>query len=445
MTRHLFPTLKRPFSIYGIISLILVYRILLDISYLSYVQPQHFYNGFGLSISPLKTLFSLILLIAFTSVLPRKDTISSSAIQFFFLFVYLPMSSYFNLGDTNWLWFGLFQLFWIVLLLTTNSSFHFKQIKTVRPKTFRWVFVVLLFFTISIILTLIQKINIQFSFDLYAVYEIRAENPQEKIPLGNYSVNWIAKVILPFLVLWFLTRKTYLQKSLFIFPAFAILLLFFMTGHKAYLFNIPFIILCWLLIYSKQFLQNLLITLISVLAICLIALYLFNEALPISLFVRRTLFIPAQLSFYYHDFFNGQPIYLSNSILKSLIDYPFTTTPPYLIADYYLGKPEMSANNGIISDGFMQFGIWGILLWGFLFGWMLNFISDIGSAKNTLIFSPLFLMGLKTWIDGALLTGLLTHGIGITVMLLLLYPSKDKERQSNKLLSAFNIRIKKSV
>jgi hypothetical protein len=76
---------------------------------------------------------------------------------------------------------------------------------------------------------------------------------------------------------------------------------------------------------------------------------------------------------------------------------------------------------------------------------MLNFISDIGSAKNTLIFSPLFLMGLKTWIDGALLTGLLTHGIGITVMLLLLYPSKDKERQSNKLLSAFNIRIKKSV
>jgi oligosaccharide repeat unit polymerase len=435
----------KPITIYGILFLILVYRLSLDLSYLFYVHPYHFYNGFSLELSPLKTVASYFLLIVFSSILPKGKNIGDYGLQFFFLFVYVPLSSYFNLSETDWLWFGLFQLFWAFLLLTIKLPIYIEQRQSSSPLAFRWIFWSLLIFVIGIVCLVLSKVGVQINFDLYAVYEIRAEKPQEKIPFGAYTVNWIAKVILPFFLLWFLSRKGIFQNSLFLFPAIAIVLLFFVTGHKAFLFNIPFLILCWILIHSKHFFQNLLLSLIGVAFSCLFLLMFLDHELAMSLFVRRTLFIPAQLSFFYHDFFEGNPILLSNSIFQPIFSYPHPMSPPYLIADYYLDKPEMSANNGIIADGFMHFGIIGIILWAITFGLLLKLFSDVGRNKNGLIFGPLLLMGLKTWVDGALLTGILTHGIGITILLLLLYPSNDKINRTKNLFSVFKISFRKQA
>lgn len=195
----------------------------------------------------------------------------------------------------------------------------------------------------------------------------------------------------------------------------------------------------------EAFFQNLLLSLIGVAFSCLFLLMFLDHELAMSLFVRRTLFIPAQLSFFYHDFFEGNPILLSNSIFQPIFSYPHPMSPPYLIADYYLDKPEMSANNGIIADGFMHFGIIGIILWAITFGLLLKLFSDVGRNKNGLIFGPLLLMGLKTWVDGALLTGILTHGIGITILLLLLYPSNDKINRTKNLFSVFKISFRKQA
>lgn len=437
---------KNPISIYGVLLLVLVYRVLLDFSYLFYIHPYFLYNGFSLEISMFKTLLSYSLVIVFSTIMPRRKDVGCYAIQFFFLFVYLPMSSYFNFGGGGWLWFGLFQLFWIFLIAAMHINFRFEQAFTITPKLFRWIYGTLGLFVLITIFQLIQKVDIKFSFDLYAVYEIRATNPQGKISFGAYTVNWIAKVILPFFILWFFSRKNFAIKSIAILPIIAVVLLFFMTGHKAFLFNIPFVILCFVLIYSNRFFELLLITLIGVITTSFVLWLFFDKELAMSLFVRRTLFIPAQLSYYYHDFFQGEPLLMSNSIMQSIISYPYAAPPPYLIADYYLGKPEMSANNGVITDGFKQFGVVGILIWSIFFGVILKFLSDISKYKNHLIFGPLVLLGIKTWIDGALLTGILTHGFGITILLLILYPSfKNKAYRTKNIFSVFKIGIKKGT
>ena len=75
------------------------------------------------------------------------------------------------------------------------------------------------------------------------------------------------------------------------------------------------------------------------------------------------LFLPSQLNFYYFDFFSGNPLYFAESnLFKMFVDYPFDKPIGYVISEAYFSSSGMNANNGIIGDGYMNLGYWGVAL-----------------------------------------------------------------------------------
>ena len=141
--------------------------------------------------------------------------------------------------------------------------------------------------------------------------------------------------------------------------------------------------------------------------------YFYDNYFLSSLISRRVFFIPALLDTYYFEFFNSKPLYWSGSFLRSLFDYPYNLKPPYLIGSEYFGRADMSANNGIISDGYANLGWIGIIINILLISFIFSFFN---SLKINHKFYGIFIAFFFSIVSSYLPTVLLTHG-GILLMI----------------------------
>lgn len=419
-------------SIFQLAFCTLIYRSLLDLVFWFYLDPKYAYMGFELNQSIVSYLVSYLGLFSIFYLVPKfKSKPSSIIYQFFFLMVYVPFTSYYGMTSSDILWFVLFTLFW-ALVGTIIHVIKPPEIKKTIKTSKRLLFYISIIFCFIVFGLILYFGNIHFNLDLLKVYELRALKPMGDVPFGGYLITWCAKIVLPFLILfsWIYFKGVLRYTSLFFI--LLLFILFTLTGMKVYLFSIPAILSIYVLLKTKNFLFYFQLALISFVFLGLILFLAFEQDLVASLLVRRTLFIPAQLSFYYYDFFNGEPILLSNSIFESLVQYPYELDPSHMIAKEYFNKPEMSANNGIIADGFMHFGVIGILIWSFLFSALLKLFDGISANKNQQFIIPILVIALKSMSDSALLTSMLTHGIIILIILVYLLPSTLQSNDKNK-------------
>ncbi len=253
------------------------------------------------------------------------------------------------------------------------------------------------------------KINL----DISKVYEVRDDFLRNKNFLLGYLVIWQGNIINPFLFYFAMQKKHF-----FLAGAVAGLqaYLFSITGVKLFLFSLVFSF--FVARFSKRF--NLLFpVLLSVIVIlsCLIYRYAENVWF-LSLFVRRTLFIPAQITFQYIDFFHSNPFtYLSDSVLRHFLKYPYILPPPLMIGiRYYEGG---SANTGILGNAYMNFGIIGILVFVGLFSFILSLFDRIEAfrQKESRLILACVAMPLLSITNSGLLTVLLTHGMFLALLI----------------------------
>ncbi|MFC1998992.1 hypothetical protein ACFLVR_05080 [Chloroflexota bacterium] len=142
-----------------------------------------------------------------------------------------------------------------------------------------------------------------------------------------------------------------------------------------------------------------------------------------SLFTRRTILLPAQLSFYYYDFFsNNELVYLSHSIFRGFLEYPYELNPAHLIAQTYFNLPEMGANNGITADAYMNFGLAGLAIWAVLLASILKLLDACSKRVEFKIGVAAIVMPAIVLTNSALLTSLLTHGILLALLIIYLLP-----------------------
>jgi len=136
----------------------------------------------------------------------------------------------------------------------------------------------------------------------------------------------------------------------------------FSTGaHKSAFFSLFVILLMFLPSYRYQVRLVLIAFVLMIIASKVITLTT-NEIMPESIVVRRTFFLPAIIINDYFDFFKDNHIYLSHSILKSFIEYPYELQPEQIISVEYFNSTTGHCNSGFISDGFMNFGYTGVIL-----------------------------------------------------------------------------------
>ena len=138
------------------------------------------------------------------------------------------------------------------------------------------------------------------SFDLTAVYEVREEFLEQIAPLIGYLVPWQGYVLNPALMLFGLKRRSLLIGLLGLALQ---LLLFGMTGFRAFLF-IPLLVLAFYFIGYHRWLLVAAISgvLLVIGAALLLYVWFMNPLIP-ALLVDRVIVVPAEIHYWYYDFF----------------------------------------------------------------------------------------------------------------------------------------------
>jgi hypothetical protein len=255
------------------------------------------------------------------------------------------------------------------------------------------------------------------SFDLTSVYEVREEFLTRAGRFMGYLVPWQGYVLNPALLLIALRRRSLLIGL----TGLALqLLLFGMTGFRAFLF-IPALLLAFYVIAPRR--QLTAIVLAGMLAVIGLALVLYawlEQPLIPLLLIDRVVVVPAEIHYWYYDFFgvHGQaPLQLSQSILAGLSTSHYQVPIAEVIGWTYIGS-EASANVGLFGDAYANFGFAGCAAFALLFAVVLKAIDAAARATDPRIAAALVAVPAFELVNAGLLTTLLTHGLALAVLVL---------------------------
>lgn len=401
---------------------ILFFKILLDISYPFIIFPLFKYMGFGLDLNLFKLFESYVLLFLIFLLMPKEQKRPSHFILWLLVLVsYVPMLTVYAFKNEARIFIWAVTYFWLfVFLLFQMPQVRLPSLK--ESKIFR--FFLIVFFSLLVFWTIYSISGITFNFDLTKVYDIRSEYTQADIPLSGYYFNWMGYVVtVAFFALFFQRKKWILAAVVFVLQ----LLLFSFTGNKTLLFALPFALLLMWITSRKNPLFFLAFGLFSLTGLAILSYLIIGDIWISSLFTRRLLFVPAQLAFNYFDFFStNDPIYLSHSIFRFFLSYPYDLKPPFHIGLVYFNKPDMAANNGIVGDAFMNFGFLGLFLWAVLFALVMKLVDSCAEGKNKKIAVAAMAIPSMALVNSAFLTTLLTHGFLFATFVLYLFPKDSR-------------------
>lgn len=399
--------------------------ILFELYYRYFITDIYFTEGFILNFNYLKYFeakvwFLFIFAIAFY--LNSRSQFISALYLFLVLMIFIPghiIYSYSN--GSNTVFYSVITFFVIIGMF---SSLKFK-IRTIYLNDSAKYYL-LIIFTIILLIPIIKdfKFNINPQvFTLNEIYDVREVYKDNISFFSSYTFGWLAKVVIPIMLVYSLIRK---DNKFALFSFFVLLYLFLISGHKSVYFT-PVVIL-FFYYFGKDYNKKIMLTFIFLFAFFIlinIPDFLMQRYLFKSLFIRRVFFVPALLNEYYFDFFKGHPLYLSQSIFKLFFHYPYDVTPAYIIGDVYFNKPEMSANNGLISDGFMNFGYWGVIIFSFLFSLILALLNSI---KINVKYFGIFIFYMQIFRGSAFLTVILTHGFILVLIFAFIILPENKSK-----------------
>ena len=237
----------------------------------------------------------------------------------------------------------------------------------------------------------------------------------------------ILLTLIPFVILFLKGGMSNFYVSQKYFIVFGIVVFYFlwygMTGHKSFLMYPIFSIVIFHVLRSKSP-SIILLRFLSVLILFfyLIDVWVLTTPFLTSTFTRRLLFIPANTAFAYYDYFsNSGFLYWSNSFMKVFLNYNYEVSPALLVGSY-MGDSTMVANNSFMSTGYMHLGFLGATFYSLLFVIIVRMASELSRSSNGVLLVwkiavlnlPLF----QLLTSSDLFTALLTHGLGVGLLLL---------------------------
>jgi len=408
---------------------LLLYKIVLDLSYYFIISKIWAYYKLGLNFNGIKLIESFFLLFIIFILMPKTSKkLSNIIIWLLIILSYVPMLTLFALKNESRIYMYAITAFWILIFLLLKMNIPMLSItlfNRLESKTISYAIFAILTF-ISIIL-IYNYFAFQINLNLTTVYNARTYYKGLKMPFFSvYCFNWTALIVNPLFFILFFNNKKWINLILIIFVQ---LFLFTATGHKTYLFAIPFVFVLQWIITRKNSFFLMAIILIGIMLLGILSYLLMDDVLISSLFTVRTLLIPANLSFFYYDYFSKElPIFFSyHRIFRNFLSYPYHLSPPYLIAEYYFNDPIMCSNNGIYSDAYMNFGFIGFVFWGIFLTIIMRIIDRLAKNKDIRLTISCIALPVISLINAPLLTDLLTHGLLISLIFLYLLP-KEKDK-----------------
>ncbi|CAD5902616.1 putative B-band O-antigen polymerase [Carnobacterium maltaromaticum] len=286
----------------------------------------------------------------------------------------------------------------------------------------------LILFSLSMWAIIIQTFGLHFNFsEVDDVYDLREAYRDQVNRFSGYAINWQSKIINALLVALGIIKKQYW----FIFiGVFGQIFIFSITGQKSVALSSVFIlgIIFCVQKNGKYFVLRFIYSLIGLICLTAGVDKIFNSSEYTSLFVRRMLITPGLLLSYYFDFFSDNPkIYLSHSIFKSFIDYPYDRLPPFLIGKEFFGREDLAANANLWADSFANFGYLGILFFTLILAGILYLYDCISNNRNFIVSVVLIAMPAWSLVDTSLMTSILTHGILLALLINYFFKTNREE------------------
>ncbi len=401
-------------ELFRIFLLLIINYLILELYYTFFISQYFIHLGYFFNFNLFKyiivKLFFLILFGAGTGLYSSDKFLFCVYVFLLFLF-YIPNAILFSLSNeqlgpyaSNLFFVGLFSL---------SARVHFSLPSfSIDQKIKDGVVYVLVLLVVPFLFIFKDTFNLKTLF-LGEIYETRAVFSEKISGYLGYAYHLLVKTVLPLSTIYFLIKRNWIPLILIVF---AQIYLYVISGNKVVYFSTFTLFLFHLL--GSDFLSKTL-NFFKFMLLCLIAIPLIditlNEPLLCGTFVNRMIFIPALLNQWYFDFFNGQPFYFAEShFFNHFVESPYEMPIGFLLTKIYWGQPTVYANNGIVSDGYMNLGYWGVIIFSVMFSILFRLFS---AYKLHAAYFGVFIIYLFMFLSAPFLSCFITGGIILFIIL----------------------------
>ncbi|MBI4931504.1 MAG: oligosaccharide repeat unit polymerase [Bacteroidetes bacterium] len=406
-------------------TLLTIIYIAMEMYYSYFISEQYDYMGFIPDLNLLKyaitkVVFLLLLIGSFNLYNQSKFLYSIYLLLIFFF--YIPNAILFSFSNFPTGPFVSNAFFVSFFLITPYIKFPIPDLSIpVKYKGLTLISIALLLL-IPILLTFKLNINLR-TLLLSEIYETRETFSKNLHGILAYFYNLEAKTIIPVSLVFFMISRRYFFIGLLLL---LLLYLFVISGNKLVYFTS--IIVVFFFYIGRSHVSKLsnffLIVLIFFALVPIIDNFIFKINLLGGTFINRFLFIPALTTQFYFDFFDGNPFYFAEShFFNHFVHSPYDMPIGFLITKVYWGDSTAFANNGIVSDGFMNLGYIGVILFSAIFIFLFSLFNSFRLHKG---YYGIFFCYIYIILSAPLLTCLITGGIFLFILLSILILNNRK-------------------
>lgn len=430
---------KAVFSRTAVVLTALAYVLLLDYAYVHQVYPAFRYMGFGwqpLPLSARATLWFLAVIPSlFIPVTARPSVVAHWTLYLFVVVPSLIVPAYSTaIGTRGTVEIGGALVGAHVLL---GLVYQIPLFSNPRPRAqskgaFKPAVLVLVLLVAGLYLSVIGTFGLRFDVpDLAEVYDTRLDYREQLRQHGRlvaYAVTWLANVVNPMLMAVALIRR---KPMLFVVGFAGQLMLYSVTGYKTIIltvFSAPALVL-GARRSGKHLGLFVGVAACIILVLSALEIRFLDSSYLNHMVVRRQMATPGLLTGHYFDFFSQNPkALLSHSILRGFVADRYSVGPPDLIGRLYFG-PHNHSNANVWADAYANLGYAGVFGFTLLLGavfWTFDSVSqDIPLGISTVLMA----MPAITLSNSALLTAMLSHGIGLAVVIALFWPRSEQREK----------------
>ncbi len=407
----------------------LIFRLALDISYQYFLSPVFKFDApinFYYVVEVDRYFLSLLIFALFVSVVrSRAKTVSNVFLFMAAIFLVGPMTSEYGLNIARPI-DPVLTVIMALLLVDLVSKVRLPDFISANPIPGGRMLAIILSVA-SVIYLLVwgylsgaaEFIN----FDVKRIYEFR-DKVTVLLDVGvlAYLNLWTYKVFTVFLVCVLLQYRRF---GLLLLVLVCQIVFFGLTSHRIVLFLPLLAIGFWLYLGRSCQLKPMPYVAAAGLMIVLSAYLVWSIGSIPEIVIRRAFYVPSALTFQWFDYFNTHShVYWSDKLLAAFSEGEYVRANiPRLIGDYLVPGSNSAANTGMIASGYAHAGYLGVVFYAVILGLVLSILNAIVSSGVPLWMVVALSIGpLRTAIaDSDLFTALLSHGLGIAVLVLWFY------------------------
>lgn len=427
--------------------LMLMYKAAMEFGYVTFLN-VNIWTNYPIHFNAAKFLVGLFMVMAiFFLIDHNRQKVSFFMMHFFFIMQIVPLTIIYEMQDED-------TLFYLTICISVmicevlvkgcgdvNIQFEFSKGRK------KWIIMGLFAFMILFILYIYHTNGLPTltALDIYAVYELRSSGIYQISKYVHYLQDIVVKLVFPILLSSFIMKKKWFYAGL----TFAVeFVLYLYDGEKSFLFSgiMIILIMVWFMLdkEGERFFHAMYV------GLSLVCVLNANEfiAAVYSLIIRRVFFGSALNKFKYYDFFSAHPkVGFAGLFPRWLIPlqnpygegYPNGYT--YQIGKIYYNAPQMDCNTGFIGEGFLRWGLIGLLIEFLVFAFVLKLLDGFQNKTSfvfTIGISVNVVFGLG---DGHLISPLLCGYLTVWILFLLFYKEPGSKMRPERKKYRFHIQI----